>query len=101
MSKKKKYKFPPGSYIPDALMDDERVSKEEEQTWTHILRWCRNKDTEHPSTTRPLEFLAKKRKVTIRTLQRHIKKLKETGWLSNRRRFNKPSVIILNREGKP
>ena len=100
-AKKHKYKFPPGSYYPDKLMDDERISKEEAHTWIHIERWCRNKDTEHPSTTYPLKFLAKKRKVEIRTIQRHIKKLKETGWLSNRRRFNMPSVIILNREGKP
>jgi len=95
---KRKHKFPNAAIFPDELMDDESIPKEEELTWCYIFRYCKNKDSAHPSTTRPLNFLAEKRGLSERQLQRHIKHLEEEGWLSSRRRYNNSSIIIINWE---
>jgi hypothetical protein len=85
------------SVTPDALMDDKDVPREARHFWSEIYRWCKNKKSNHPRTTRPLDFFAEWIGVSKRSVQRWKAILMKSGWLKEIPRPNNTSLIILNK----
>jgi len=85
------------SIIPDALLDDKNVPREAKHFWTEIYRYCQHKSSDHPSTMRSMDFFAEQVGVKRRTAQRWKANLINEGWAIEKRRFNKTSILILNK----
>ncbi len=101
---KQKYNY---TVTPDALMDDESLPIKAKHLWAVEYRYCKNKSSQHPSTTYSMDFFAEKmfdvnengEKISTskRSVQRWKRLLEKRGWQREKRRFNNTSIIILNK----
>lgn len=95
------------SIIPDELLSDETIPLKAKLLWGVEYRYCKNKKSQHPSTTYSMDFFAEQmfdvntngEKVPTRrrSVQRWKAILIREGWQSERKRPNKTWVTILNK----
>lgn len=95
------------SIIPDELLSDEAIPLKAKLLWGIEYRYCKNKKSQHPSTTYSMDFFVgemfdvnskgEKVQTSRRSVQRWKAILIAEGWQSERKRPNKTWVTILNK----
>lgn len=81
----------PFAQIPEALLDDERVSDRGVRLWALIDRYSGTDEGAWPSR----ETLARRLAVSIDTLDRAVRDLEQTGWMHVERRKGVTSIYTL------